>query len=69
MSEIKQWPAWRYRKGESRIFNAPDDVPDDAGWVDHPDKIVDDQVPGRRGRKPKADVSDGDNNAGGDAGA
>lgn len=29
-----------YRAGESRLFNAAEEIPPGEGWVDHPDKVA-----------------------------
>ncbi len=34
---------WRYRKGEARLFNHPDEVPPDQGWGPFP--VADDASP------------------------
>lgn len=31
-------PVWMYRKGEAKLFNHPNDVPKNEGWVDTPEK-------------------------------
>lgn len=30
---------FRYRVGESRLFNSPEEVPEGQGWVDSPAKV------------------------------
>lgn len=30
---------WMYREGEAKIFNHPNDVPKNEGWVDSPVKV------------------------------
>lgn len=33
-------PVWMYREGEAKIFNHPNDVPKNEGWVDSPSKVT-----------------------------
>ena len=63
MSDLPQWPAWRFRKGEARIFASPDDVPEGEGWVDSPALVTDEpeiieDAPKKRGRPRKVVESD-----------
>lgn len=32
-------PVWMYREGETKLFNHPDQVPKNEGWVDSPDNV------------------------------
>lgn len=42
--EHQAWPSWRYGpNGESKVCESEADVP--KGWVDHPNKLVDDGSP------------------------
>lgn len=66
MTEIDR-RCWRYRKGESQIFNSPEEVPEGQGWVDSPTKVeaepvvtASDEAPKvakKRGRPKKEDAN------------
>lgn len=48
---------WMYRKGESKLFQSPADVPDGEGWQDTP--VPDDVLePSARNKEPEASEED-----------
>lgn len=55
-----------YRDGEARIFNSPEEIPPNEGWVDHPDKVQAQQPakrgPGRPRKSPE--MKDGEDEQG-----
>lgn len=68
---------FRYRQGESRLFNSPEEVPEGEGWVDSPAKVEEATVtasdetetaPKKRGRQKK-DANNGDSSDAGNASA